>query len=113
MGEFVNRTSEQAAATLRQTYEQESTPGMDAILELIGCLLEDGAGGVISTTVIPVTIDDWLTWNQMVMEEREELLRTMTIILEWERMELPTEAEAMRNWAAWLLLATLERMGMQ
>jgi hypothetical protein len=47
------------------------------------------------------------------MDNEEELLSTMTSILEWERTELPREAEAMRNWAAWLLLATLDRMGMQ
>jgi len=113
MGEFANKVKERAAEVLRSRCWPEPTPEMGPILELIGSLLEDGAGGVLSPTEVPVTTDQWLTWNQLMMDNEEELLSTMTSILEWERTELPREAEAMRNWAAWLLLATLDRMGMQ
>lgn len=113
MGEFANKVKDRAAEVLRSKCWPEPTPEMGPILELIGSLLEDGAGGILSPEEVPVTTEQWLMWNQLAMDHEEEVLRTMTSILERERMDLPRETEAMRNWAAWLLLATLDRMGMQ
>lgn len=112
MREFANKVREQAADAIRPLYHQEANSGTDPIVELIGFLLEDGAGGVLSLANAPVTTDQWLTWNQEALERQEELIQTMTEVLEEEKMELPSELEAMRNWAACLLLSTLDRMEM-
>lgn len=113
MDEFASKMIERAGTVLRQTFQQEPPAGMDSILELIGCLLEDRAGGVQSPMEVPVTIDEWLTWNEFVIERKEELLRTITMILESEKTDIPLEADAMRTWAASLLLATLDQMEME
>ena len=112
MGEFANRIGERAAEAVRRMYQQEVAVGMDPIVELIGFLLEDGAGGVLPPADAPITTPQWLTWNQLVMERQEELVQTMTSVLEEEQAELPSEVAAMRSWAACLLLSTLDRMGM-
>ena len=112
MGEFANKTRARAADALRRIYQQEATPGMDPVLELIGFLLEDGAGGVLPLSEVPVTTEQWLAWSQLTMERQQELVSTTTRVLEGEGMELPSEVDAMRNWAACLLLSTLDQMGM-
>jgi hypothetical protein len=86
---------------------------MDPILELVGYLLEDGAGGISSSLGTEVTTDQWLTWNQLSMEQHGELARTITTVLEEEMVELPRELTAMPQWAACLLLSALDRMGME
>lgn len=113
MGEFANKMKERASTVLREAFQQDPPAGMDSILELIGCLLEDGAGGVRSPMEVPVTIDEWLTWNELVIERKAELVRTITMILESEKTDIPLAADSMRTWAASLLLATLDQMEME
>lgn len=112
MGEFADKTRERAAEALRSRYLQGATSETGPILDLIGSLLEDGAGGVLSPSEVSITTDQWLIWNRLVMEQGDRLLRTMTVILEREGVGLPMEVEAMRNWAASLMLATLDQMEM-
>lgn len=112
MSEFANLISQRARDALRRVYGQEATPGMNPLLELIVALLEDGAGGVSASAEIRVTTEQWLDWNQLALERHEELVQAMEEALEKEEMELPAERDAMRNWAANLLLSTLDRMGM-
>jgi hypothetical protein len=57
-----------------------------------------------------VTTEQWLTWNQLALEQKEELACSMTSVLEEERVEMPTELIALRQWAACLLMNTLDRM---
>jgi len=80
---------------------------------LITSLLEDGAGGVFTPTEIPLTAEEWITWNELAMGQEADLRWTITNILNRERTELPREPEAMRNWAAWLVLTSLDWIGMQ
>ena len=112
MGEFANTIREQAAEAVRQIYQQEVPSGTDPLLELMGALLDDGAGGIQSPSDVTVTTEQWLTWNRLALEHRPGLVRMMTRDLEMERTELPTETGAMRTWAAQLLLRTLDRLGM-
>ena len=112
MGEFANKLRKQAAQTLRALHQEEVASGTDPLVELIGFLLEDGAGGVLWRASAPVTTPQWLTWNQLILNRQDEVVQTVTNVLEAERTQLPTEVEAMREWAAWLLLSTLDRMGM-
>ncbi len=79
-------------------------------MELLSFLLEEEAGGVVST--MPVTMDQWLTWNELLMNREEELVQTIVDFLEEEGIDLPQETTAMREWAAHLLLSTLDQMGM-
>jgi hypothetical protein len=112
MGEFTETTKKRAAETLSRTFQQGTTAGVDPVLELTGFLLEDGAGGVVPQPEAPVTTEQWLLWNQLALEQPEELIEAMTSVLDEEEMELPQEPEAMRTWAASLLLKTLDQMGM-
>jgi hypothetical protein len=112
MAGFADKVRLHAAVELRRTYHHQVTRDADPVLELVGFLLEDGAGGVLSHPQAPVTTEQWLTWNQLAMEREKELARAASSVLEEEIMELPEVAEAMRYWAASLLLKTLDRMGM-
>jgi len=112
MSEFADSIRQQAAEAIEPLYQETTNSRTDPIVELIGFLLEDGAGGVLSPAQVPVTTDQWLTWHQLAIEREEELLEMMVKVLEVERAELPTNTEAMRKWAAWLLLSTLDRMDM-
>ena len=112
MEEFANTIREQAAAALRMIYRQEAPRGADPVLELMGFLLDDGAGGIQSPPDAVVTTEQWLTWNRLALSHQLALVRTMTRELETERTILPTEMDAMRTWAARLLLNTLDRLGM-
>lgn len=110
MHEFADTIRQQAAEALRPLFKMESSLETDPIVELVGFLLEDGAGGVLSLPPLPVTTDEWLAWNQLVMDRQQELVETLNEVLEAERVILPTRVAAMREWAAWLLLSTLDRM---
>jgi hypothetical protein len=113
MDEFADLNRKRAAEWLRPMFQQEVTPGMDPILELIGCLLEDGAGGVTSPVGLQVTTDEWLTWNQFVLSIPKGLSETVAEVLEKEWLGVPIEKELLPNWAACLVLCTLEHMGMR
>ena len=112
MGEFADTTKRRAVEVLRRTYRQGPSAGTDPVVELMGLLLEDGAGGVLPLSQTPLTTEQWILWHRLVMERSEELVRALTQVLEREEMELPPEAGAMRAWAAQLLLSTLDEMGM-
>jgi hypothetical protein len=113
MGEFLDMNKKAAAEWLRQMFQQEVTRGMDPILELIGCLLEDGAGGVTLPLELQVTSEDWLTWNKLALSIPKALAETAEDVLEKEQLEVPTVKESLQNWAACLVLCTLEHMGMR
>lgn len=111
--EFSNKVREEAGAAIRAMFHREMESEADAVMELITCLLEDGAGGILALPESTVTTEQWLTWNRLVTERPKVVTRTLTRELEGERPELPEETEAMRRWAAGLLLSTLDRLGMQ
>ena len=112
MGEFADMTKHRAVEVLRHTYRQGASAGTDPVVELMGLLLEDGGGGVLPLSRTPLTTEQWMIWHRLVMERPEELVRMLTRVLEREQTELPPEADAMRGWAAQLLLSTLDEMGM-
>lgn len=109
--EFSNMVREQAGMVMRAMFHREAEG--DPLLEFITCLLEDGAGGMIPTTDEVVTTDQWHTWNRLVLNQTDLVTRMLTRELERERPAMPAEPEAMRRWAATLLLATLDRLGMK
>ena len=110
MGEFANMIREQAEAVMRTQFQRECPS--EPVMELVTCLLEDGAGGVAPPPSVPVTTEQWITWNRLVTEHQRAVARMVTKELEQERVPLPEEIETMRTWAAQLLLNTLDRMGM-
>ena len=112
MDELSNMNKKRAAEWLRQMFQQDVTRGMDPILELVGCLLEDGAGGVASPVELQVTTEDWLTWNKLALSIPKALAETVEEVLEKEWLEVPTVKESLLNWAACLILCTLEHMSM-
>ena len=112
MDEFVSKIKEQAEEALLHIYGRKPLPNANPILEVIGCLLEDGAGGVRSPVDTPLTTEQWLLWNQLVMDQLEEVLESMTKALKDEMPVMPSDPERMRTWAACLLLLTLEKMDM-
>lgn len=112
MGEFADTTKQKAMDLLRRTDRQGAWAGTDPVVELIGFLLEDAAGGVRPLSQTPLTTEQWIIWHRLVMERPEELVRMLAQVLEREQMELPPETGAMRAWAANLLLSTLDQMGM-
>jgi hypothetical protein len=112
MGAYVALNRQRAAKALQQQFHQTAALETDPIVELIGCLLEDGAGGVLPPEQMPITTDEWLIWNQLALQQPNELVQTLTEVLETERSEIPVEPKALRSWAAALLLSTLDRMQM-
>ncbi len=112
MGEFADTTKQRAVEVLRRTYGQEPSAGTEPLVELIGCLLEDVAGGVLPLAQTPLTTEQWIIWHRLLMERPEELARMLTQVLEREQVELPPVVGAMRTWAAQLMLSTLDEMGM-
>jgi hypothetical protein len=112
MENFLQEIRRQAQESLRATFGIQVPMEVDPILELIGCLLEDGAGGVRFDLANPITTDQWLTWNRLVLYHQEAIVRTVTRVIRGEKSEVPTEIGAMRCWAAWLVVMVLDRMGM-
>jgi hypothetical protein len=113
MAEFLDMNRKRAAELLKEVFQQDTTSGMDPILELVGCLLEDGAGGVTSPMELQVTTENWLTWNKLALSIPKALTETAAEVLEREQLEVPTAKESLQNWAACLVLCTLEHMGMR
>jgi hypothetical protein len=109
MEECQDMNKKLAAETLRQLFQQAVTPGMDPIVELVGYLLEDGAGGVAAPKEFPITTEQWLTWNRLVLEQPEKLTQVVAEVIKREWLDLPKDQTSLRPWAACLLLCTLER----
>ncbi len=112
MDEFVKQVSKQAKTTLREAFGQELLPGENPLLELMGLLLGDGFGEVQSPPTIPITRQQWLDWHHVWLMKPEELIAAMHFILAAEQREFPREREAMRLWAASLMLSTFDRLEM-
>lgn len=112
MGEFATMMRRHAASILRTVFQQEPPHGTDPVLELIVFLLEDGTGGILPLRDTTVTTEQWLTWNRLLQGHPGAVVRMMTRELERERVALPGDKDAMRTWAARLVLGTLDRLGM-
>jgi len=112
MGEFVRQVSNQAMEALREIFGQEPLRGENPLLELMGLLLGDGFGEVQSPPSIPISSQQWLDWHHLALMKPEELTAAMNLVLETEQRELPRQREAMRFWAASLLLNTLDQLEM-
>ena len=112
MGEFVKQVSKQAMVTVRETFGRELLPEENPLLELMGLLLGDGFGEVQSPPTIPITSQQWLDWHYLTLMNPNELLAAMNLVLKSYQSELPWEREAMRIWAASLLLRTLDQLPM-
>jgi len=110
MAEFADRNRKKALEVLQLIFRQDIPPGMDPLPHLITHLLEDGAGGVSSPPEVPLTTDEWLSWNHLAMEQPHELTWTLTDILEEERLAVPRKIPALAIWAATLVQLTLDRM---
>ena len=110
MDEYVRQANEQAAKALQEIFGQKPLPGQNPLLELMGLLLGDGFGEVEPPAAVPITSQEWLDWHHLVLMKPDELLATMNLVLETEQPRLPKEPDAMRLWAASLLLQTLDRL---
>ena len=113
MSEFLDMNKKLAAEWLRQMFQQQVSSGMDPILELVGCLLDDGAGGLTSPMDFRVTTEQWHAWNQLALSIPKALAETAAEVLEREWLEVPTGTESLQNWAACLVLCTLDYMSMK
>jgi hypothetical protein len=112
MGEFVKQVNKQAMEALREIFGQEPLRGENPLLELLGLLLGDGFGEVQSPPTIPITSQQWLDWHHLTLMQPEELIAAMNLVLETEQREFPREREAMRLWAASLMLNSLDQLEM-
>ena len=110
--ECQQQVSKQAKIALREAFGQEPPPGENPLLELMGLLLGDGFGEVQSPPTIPITSQQWLDWHHLALMKLEELIAAMNVVLETEQREFPREREAMRLWAASLMLSTLDQLEM-
>ena len=113
MGEFANKLRARAADAIERIYRRQTPPESDSMIELITLLLEDGAGGVATPAQTPVSTEEWITWNEAALYSAEELTKTLTTILDREKINLPPELEAMRRWAASLLTMALDELSMR
>jgi hypothetical protein len=81
MGEFAKWTKLEATAALQRISGQGPTPGMNPVVELIGCLLEDGSGGIDAPANSPITTEAWLIWNGLALEWPTELAELIETVL--------------------------------
>lgn len=107
MDEFASETRRQAAEALRQVFRQETTPECDPLLELIGQLLGDTAGSDQFPGTL--TMKQWLTWNELVLNQPQKLLRAMESVLNREQTTMPSDLPSLQLWAQWLILSTLDQ----
>jgi len=112
MGEFLEQISKQAVEALREIFGREPLPQENPLLELMGLLLGDGFGEVQPPPTIPITSQQWLDWHHMALMKPDELIAAMNLVLETEGWTLPRDPEAMRLWAASLMLNTLDQLEM-
>ena len=112
MDEFVKQVSRQAAEALRETFGQEPLPRENPVLALMGLLLGDGFGEIQSPPALPITSQQWHDWYHLALMNPEELIAAMNLVLETEQRNLPRQREAMRIWAASLMLNTLDQLEM-
>lgn len=112
MGEFVKQVNRQAVGALREIFGRQPLPWENPLLELLGLLLGDGFGEVQPPPAMPISSQQWLDWHYLALMRPEELTAVMNLVLETEQRELPQEREAMRLWAASLMLSTLDRLEM-
>ncbi len=112
MGEFVKEVNGQATEALREVFGQEPLPGENPLLELMGLLLGDGLGEVQPLPTMPISSQQWLDWHHLALMNPRRLIAAMNRVLQREQRKLPRELEAMRTWAASLLLNTLDQLEM-
>lgn len=112
MEEYAYTVRLEAGSLIRRVFRREPDRETDPVLELITSLLEDGAGGVSPPTNAMVTTEQWLTWSHLALNGPDALSRTLTKELLKERSPLPMELEALKSWAARIMVATLDRLGM-
>ena len=113
MAAFADKNRKQAVELLQLMFHQEVAQGTDPLPELIVCLLEDEAGGVAPPPEVPLTTDEWLSWNQLAIHAPHELTWTLTDLLEAERMEVPKTRPKLLTWAANLVQLTLDRLSLE
>ena len=112
MGAFAKQVNKQAMEALREIFGRDPLPWENPLLELLGLLLGDGFGEVQPPPAIPISGQQWLDWHHLALMRPERLTAVMNYILETEQRELPQEQEAMRLWAASLMLNTLDQLEM-
>ena len=112
MDEFVTKARKRANELMCEMFQQEANPDGDPVVELMTAILEDGNGGIAPPSNMPVTLDQWHTWNLLVLNQPQAVSRTVAKEMRDERLTIPADREAIRNWAANLLLSTLDRLGM-
>lgn len=108
MDEFTNYTRRQAAGALQALSGQQPTPEFDPILELVAFLLEESTSQ--PGREAELTMEEWFLWNQLAMDQTQELVQAMNAVLEMEQAPLPMERAAMASWAAWLVASTLDHL---
>ncbi len=112
MDEFVKQVGKQAVEALREIFGREPLPEENPLLELMGLLLGDGFGEVQPPPALPISSQQWLDWHHLTHMKPKELIAAMNLVLETEQRKLPREREAMRLWAASLMLSTLDQLEM-
>jgi hypothetical protein len=112
MGGFVRHVGRQAVEALRGLFGREPLPEENPLLELMGLLLGDGFGEILPPPAIPINSQQWLDWHHWVLTQPEQLVAVMNVVLESEQRSLPRDPEAMRLWAASLMLSTLDQLEM-
>ncbi len=110
MEEFTSQVRRQAGQALVTLSGQEPTGGVDPILEIIAYVREVATEEASLTRESDLTTQQWLAWNQLVTDRPQKLVSAMSEVLETERIELPTDLPAMKSWAAWLVLSTLDQL---
>jgi hypothetical protein len=61
---------------------------------------------------VPITSQQWLDWHHLAHTNPRALIAAMIRVLEMEQRKLPREPDAMRHWAASLMLNTLDQLEM-
>ena len=111
MSEFIVVLREQARERFQTVFHEALPNEIEPLSELITRTLENGGGGV-SPTSVPVTDEQWMLWNRLRSSHPWAIERTLAREVEREAIPIPEQPSALPGWAAQMLLATLDRLGM-
>lgn len=110
MNVFEKSVRTQAETAIHQIWRESPIQGTDPILQLIGLALEDGAGGIESPPKVPVSSQEWLTWQGLLLQNQDKVLGSVNQLLQREQISIPSSREAIREWAAQIVLSVMDEL---
>ena len=115
MGEFINDQRKQAYLLLRQKFGVDEKRHQDPLHLLVTYSLKVDRKGDISLQPDlqgALTQRNWDVWNLAKDNFPKKFNQAVEKVLEWENLVVPSNPEELQEWAAFLVLETLDRLNL-